>query len=373
VGLFVGLGFLDVAFLAMLGLVYVFVTRRRAKVYALVEHLASLASRSMPLATGLRMLAADLGGVFGARLGRVARRVEDGAPLGDALAAVPGAFPPMVRALVVQGERCGNLAAFLEELRRVYARVVEQSGRSVYVLFYPILVSVLVNFGLLGMHYGIVPKLQEIFLQVKAPFAYGAAWQWLLHANEAVLFVCFVVAALVFSGAGSARFGSAPFRRLAALLDPFVLWTPILGGVVKDGALGRFALGTGLFLKTGAGLADSVRAAADVEPNRVLARRFLKLGDAVAEGRRLSEAGRALRVLPDDLLWFVETGEAAGDLPGHLLQAAAHYDTKAQFAAQLASRAVAPCFLLLNGAIVLGTSLLLFLPLRDLIRKLTPW
>jgi type II secretory pathway component PulF len=363
------LALLNIVFLGLLALVYQFVTRRRAKVFALVEHLASLAERSMPLATGLRMVAADLGGVFGNRLGRVARRMEDGAPLGEALAAVPGAFPPMVRALVVQGERCGNLAAFLHELRRVYGRIVEQAGKSVYVFVYPLLLTLVINLLLLGLNAGIVPKFVEIWLQMKLSYTYENWWHVLIWANEAVLAFAVVLAVLLFTGAGSARFGAATFRWLAWLLDPLVLWTPLLGSVVREGAWGRFALGAGLFLRAGAGLPDAVRAAADAEPNRVLARRLRRMGDAVAEGRRLSQAGP----LPADLRWFIETGEAAGALPEHLLQAAAHYDSKTQFAAQVASRSAIPLFVLLNGALVLGTALLFFLPIRDLIKKLTPW
>ena len=45
-GLFIALGAADLLFLGGMALVYVFVVRRRAKVYALVEHLASLARTS---------------------------------------------------------------------------------------------------------------------------------------------------------------------------------------------------------------------------------------------------------------------------------------------------------------------------------------
>jgi type II secretory pathway component PulF len=370
------LGFVNLAFLGLIQIVYGTTMKRRAKVFTLVEHLAEMAERALPLATGLRMLATDLGGVFGNRVGRVARRMEDGASLADALEAVPGAFPPLVRSLAAQGERCGNLAAFLRELRRLYARMVEAPGRSVYQFFYPVLITICVNAVLLALFIGILPKFYEILRALKTSqnhLDHYVVWfERVLWANQATLLSSVVIVLLLFLGAGSSRFGSSTFRFLGSLLDPLVLALPVFGRVVRDGALGRWALGSGLFLRAGATLPEALRAAADAEPNRILAGRFRKLAAAAAEGRRLSEAGRALGVLPTDLLWFVEAGEAAGALPDYLVQAAGHYDTKSVFAAEVAGRSVVPLFVLLNGLLVLAVGVLMFLPISQMYKILTP-
>src|SRR5688572_1263028 len=142
---------LDAFFLAVVGIVYVGATRRRVRIYVVVEHLAELVRRSLPLATGLRQLAADLGGRLGTRLGRVARRLEDGRSLEEALTAEPKALPPAVRGLVSLGERCGNLASFLEELRRSYRRLTETSSRTVYFLLYPVFLTVFLTLALAGL------------------------------------------------------------------------------------------------------------------------------------------------------------------------------------------------------------------------------
>ena len=79
--LFVGL---NVLFLGGVFLTYLLVVRRRTRVQAVVEHLASLAEAGLPLQTGLRMVGQDAGGILGTRLARVARRMEDGASLAEA-------------------------------------------------------------------------------------------------------------------------------------------------------------------------------------------------------------------------------------------------------------------------------------------------
>lgn len=371
-GFLILLGAADLFFLGGMALVYVFVVRRRAKVYALIEHLASLTRKAYPLATGLRMLAADLGGIFGVRLGRVARRMEEGASLGEALRRVPSAFPPVVRSLVVLGERSGNLAAFLEELRRVYGRFVESPARSVYVFLYPVLLTVFISAVLSGLFVAIVPKFNEIFFQMGIRNLYAPWWERLLWANQAVLALSVLLLAVVFSGGASFHFGASPFRAFGAVLDRLVLWLPLVGGVVRDASVAQLARCAGLFLRGGVPMPAALRAAAEAEPNRVLAARYRRIADRAEEGVRLSTALRESGAFRPDLAWFVETGEASGELPDHLLQAAVHYDTRTRFAAQVASRAVIPFFVVLNGALVLGVCLLMFLPLRDLMRKVIP-
>ncbi len=362
----------NLLFLAALAMVYVFVTRRRAKVFSLVEHLAALAKRGMPLQTGLRLLGQDLGGMFGVRLAGAARRLEDGASMTEALAASPAAFPPLVRGMAALGERSGNAAGFLEELRRSYRRLVELPSQAVYPFLYPILLSLAINLALTFVALAIRPRMGDIFGQIHVA-RYDPWWAWLMVANEAVLVLCVFLAAFVFLGGASIHFRAPLLRALRRPFDRLSLALPVFGGLVRDGSLQLFSLGTGLLLRAGARLPEAVRAAGEVESNEVLRRRFARLAAQLQEGGRLSDHVRRERLLPEDLLWFVETGEAAGNLPDQLLQAALHYETKSRLGAQLAIRAVIPFFVVLNGALVLGTCVLAFLPIRDAIRSVIPW
>jgi type II secretory pathway component PulF len=359
----------------VLALAYVFVTRRRTKIYILVDHLASLARGGLPLQSGLRVLAQDLGGILGTRVARVARHLEEGRTLGEAIEAVPGAFPPLVKSMVTLGEKSGNLAAFLEELRRSYRRIAELPYQSVYIFLYPVVLSVLINLALTGLYAFIRPRLEMVWTQAMrgVPSGYEGWWDFLILANEGVLALCAVLVFAVFAGGPSPHFGRSGIRFLKLPFDMALLALPILGRIVRDASLQAFALSTGLFLRAGAALPAAALAAAEVERNAVLRRRYARLAVRLAEGDRLSTAGRADRVFPDDLAWFVETGEAAGSLPDHLLQAAVHYDTKTRFAAQVAMRALVPFFVLLNGSLVLGTCLLTFLPMTDTLKATIPW
>lgn len=364
------LGVINLCLLAVLEGAYLFVTRRRAKIYLLVDHLTALARKGLPIHAGLRALAQDLRGFMGTRLEGVARRVEEGETLGAALASAPRTFPPLLRSMVALGERSGNFASFLEEMRRSYRRAAEMTYQSVYPFLYPLILTFCVNVGLSSITYGLAPKFAEIFVQMQVKDPYQDWWPVLVAANQAVFVLCLLLVFFVVLGGFSPHFGSSVLRRAKRVADRLLLWTPLLGTVLRDGAAHHFALCTGLFLRAGAPLPDAVAAVAEVERNDVYRRRLRDAAARLREGARLSDALRP--VFATDLLWFVETGEAAGSLSDHLLEAAVHYETRVRFSVALAMRSVIPVFVVLNGGLVLATFLLIFLPITELHRAMVP-
>jgi type II secretory pathway component PulF len=367
----ISLFLINAVFLAFLHLAYLAVTRRRLKVALLVEHLATLARNGMPIQSGLRAVAKDLGGYLGTRVQRVAQGLEEGKSLGEAFDAAPRCFPPVLRNMLTLGERSGNLTGFLEELQRSYRRLAELPMQVMYLFLYPLLLSVGINAALAAFYAGILPKFQTIFQQMEFPMSmYEAWWPRLILANEIILVIC--VATIVFMALGgtSTYYGVSVFRRLRTGVHRALLATPVLGGLIRDGALQQFALSTGLFLRSGAGLPEALRSAADAERNDALRERFGRIVRAVAEGARLSAALKDDGRVGEDFIWFVETGEASGLLDEHLILAATHYQTKVRVAAGLAARAVVPTFVILNGIVVFGTFALIFLPIQDIVQRL---
>jgi type II secretory pathway component PulF len=363
----------DGAFLAAIVAAYLLVGRRRARIQLFVEHLAALAARAMPIQAGLRMLGRDLGEVFGMRLDRVARAVEDGASLGEALEAVPEALPPLPRAMIALGERSGNLAGFLDETRRSYRRLLDASQRSTYVLLYPLFVSIVLNLSLSFVTLVVQPRLEDIFAQVKIvpPPAWG--WTAVTLGNQVMIVATLAVAVFVFMGGASLHHGVPLLTAFRRLVDRVLVRLPFVGRLVRQGSVARLALTTGLFVRAGSPVPDAVGAAAAAEPNDVLRRGYEELARGTREGRPLSEAARRSGLFPADFVWFAGAGENSGALAEALLAAAAHFETRANFVARVASRSLVPVFAVLNGALVCGACVLVFLPLRNLIQGVGPW
>lgn len=355
---------LNVVFIIFLICLYVLVGRRRWRIYLLVEHLASLARQGLPIQAGLRAVGRDLGGYLGSRVVRAADRIEEGRTLGEAFQASPRSFPPLLRTMLNLGDRSGNLAVFLEEMRRSYRRIAELPHLSAYLFIYPVILSLSINIGMASLYVGIVPKFKTIFAQLGVP-DYGIMewWTRLMSVGEGVLVLCLATAGLLMVGGTSIHFGSSFFRFLKGWVDAILLWIPIIGTLLRDGAVQQFTLSAGLFLRSGATLPEAIAAAAEAERNLVLRRRLGRIARAVAEGVRLSHAIRQEGGFGDDLLWFVQTGEASGMLVDHLLLASAQYESRSRVASRLATRSAVPFFVLLNGVVVGAAYVLLMSPM----------
>ncbi|HLY72970.1 MAG TPA: type II secretion system F family protein [Planctomycetota bacterium] len=359
---------INAAFLAFLQFAYVAVTRRRLKIALLVEHLATLARNGMPIHSGLRAIARDLGGYLGTRVQRVAQGLEEGRTLGEAFDLAPRSFPPLMRSMLSLGEKSGNLMGFLEEMRRSYRRLSELPFQGLYLFLYPLLLSVGINAALAGLYAGIVPKFGSIFLQMGMnPETMMAWWPRLILANECVLVLCVWTVVFMVMGGTSSFYGVSLFRGLKRAVERSLLAVPLFGGLIRDGGIQQFAMSAGLFLRSGASLPEALGTAAEVQRNGILREQMGRVARAVSEGVGFPQALRR-EGIGEDFLWFVETGEASGLLDEHLLLAAAHYQTKVRIAARLASRAVLPTFVILNGLVVAGTFLLIFLPIQEVVK-----
>ncbi len=348
-------------------------TSRRNRAYILVEHLASLAERNLPLASGLRPIGSDLGGSYRRRMARVASLVEDGQSLGDAFQNCGALFPPQLSSAVVIGERSGNLSGFLRSMRDSFRSQLEFRHQFLMPLLYPVIVSLAVCLVIHFVHLFIVPKLDRMAEEMGMPGPYdSAAYAVTVFASQA-LSLAFVG---IFAGV---LFGTTPVRRcieryamVRTLWHRLALSLPVARTAIRDAAYRHWAFTVGTYLGAGATLPEALRAAAAYDGNDVMKDRFGQVSRAVEEGSALSEAV-SRSDFPRDMVWHIMTGEAGGLLGRHLIQAADLYAARAQMTAQKWAPILAPVFLLINGGLVLAISLVLIGSLTGLLQGGLLW
>jgi len=366
IGTIVGMLLVNVFLLAGVATGYSFVTRRQMRLYSIVEHLAALARRNMPLHTGLRMIAKDVGGFIGARIDRAAALLEEGRPMREAMEACRHVLAPLVRNMLSVGEASGNLAGFLDELARSYRRIVDFHHRAVYFLLYPFVLS-LVVFGMVQiLVITVAPRFRIISSQMGLPPSDG--WTALMVGSQIVLAAAAFVAGMILFGGSSVYYGRSAFRWFKPVADRAAMWTPWIRQVVIAVSLRQFTLTLGLMLRRGATLVEAARAAVDIEMNSLMRRRLEPIPRALEEGARLSEACAKAGV-PADIAWFAEAGEASGDLGAALLQASMFYETRVVYTGHIGTRMVVPVFVVLNGAVLVALWMQVFTPILGALRR----
>ena len=110
---------------------------------ALNEEMAALVRAGVPLEQGL----AGLEGQWRGRLGRISRalseRIERGQSLSTILQQEPGVFPPVYRAAIEAGMKCGRLGAALEAVASSARRLLEIRRMVAGGVLYPVIVLLL--------------------------------------------------------------------------------------------------------------------------------------------------------------------------------------------------------------------------------------
>jgi general secretion pathway protein F len=345
---------------------------RKARTLLLIDHMDAIARAGLPLSTGLRMAAGDLGWFLGARVRKAAYRLEEGASLEVALSALPRSVPPIIGRMAALGERSGNLSPFLSELRRSYRRGVLDPTPPTLAFLYPVTVTLTVCVILLGLIRYILPKLDAVMLSLKLPPVAPSVRVLDLGAKGAIALILLLGIGWIYGG--------APLRSIAGLsrilryaADRLVLATPFLGRIVRARFWQVFATSTGLLLRSGATLPEAVRVVAETEPNRVLRRRTLALAGHLEEGGRIPGFPGGKRLIPRSLLWFVEAGEAGGEMAEHLLAAGDQMAERLQMSALVASRMLVPGLVILNGLLVMGVWWVVTTPFVTILEKALPF
>ncbi|HEY1785205.1 MAG TPA: type II secretion system F family protein, partial [Pirellulales bacterium] len=117
----------------------------------------------VPLERGLIGLSGDLPGRLQRITATLAQRMNQGESLSAAMAAEPQTFPPVYRAIVAAGLRCGRLGPVLEGLANSARKLREVRHIMLMALLYPLGV-VLLAFGLFAfVVVGLLPAFPQLY------------------------------------------------------------------------------------------------------------------------------------------------------------------------------------------------------------------
>ncbi|MFO0958648.1 MAG: type II secretion system F family protein [Isosphaeraceae bacterium] len=334
---------------------------------ALNDEIAALIRAGMPLDRGLLGAGGDYRGRLGAVATGLARRLEGGASLSEALAAEGDRVPPVYRAVVEAGSRSGRLASALENLADVARRQMELRNLLGLSMIYPLIVVCLAYALFVGFLVLLVPRLASAFGTFRLEGAWGlsameaagraaSAWWWIGPAL--LLFALFAWwrsgRAWAFPVGGGSPMGRLPWFGRASQ------WTTWSG----------FADLLALLVGHGVPMGSALRLAGSASGDP-------RLGRSAEELAREIEAGTVrfdgrLKGFPPMLAWLVHNPSAGGSLEGALRQAADGYRRRAILQSEVARILVPIAATVAVGVLTcLLYVVMLFLPMTALMEQLS--
>lgn len=337
---------------------------------ALNDEIVALTRSGIPLERGLVYASDDLpGGLRGVTNG-LARRMEQGESLPEALEKLDAGVPPVYRAVVTAGLRSGRLSVALEGLAtyaRGYVEARQQIGLAVW---YPLLVLSLAYVLFVFVLVSVIPTFSDTFDSLRIPShvvvralrrAGELAWYW-----APIGPVCLALFLLSWFRSGSA-YGLQGRRSVGVLA-----WFPWVNSMLAKFEASSFADLLALLLEHKVPYPDAVRLAGEASGDPALARAGRDVAAAVERGESAESALRGTTALPPLLAWVVATGPRQGDLISALRRMAGRYRSDARFQGEKI-RVFIPTILLFVIAFgsTLVYALLVFLPLSSLYFQLS--
>ena len=328
------------------------------------NQLAVLLSSKIPLAEGLRSIAAqEAGAAMTPIIDDVARRVEAGERVADALAAHDGVFGNVYIRTVRAAEESGNLPGMLEYLATMleHQQATRQQIRGA--LMYPACVTGVLALAVTFMLLFVVPKFGSLFEArgVELPVFTKA----LLGVSGSINTYWWIyVPAIVGVVWAVRRFRSTESGRVA--IDAAMHRVPYVGKVLRSMGVGRFARVMGVCLGSGLSLIEAIRLAGEASGRPLMHADAERMAEQVRVGGQLGEVLESCGYLTPFARRMLGAGENSGELPRMCEIVADHHDRQGTALTKNLGTVLEPLLVVVIAAVVMAIALAIFLPMWNM-------
>jgi type IV pilus assembly protein PilC len=334
-----------------------------ADIALFTRQLATMMKAGVPLVQSFDIVA---DGFSDPTMQSLIRQIRDdvaaGGSFANALRRSPRYFDDLFCSLVDSGETAGALETMLDRVATYKEKTEQLKAKIKKALTYPIavLVVALVVTGILLIK--VVPVFAETFSSFGADLP--AFTLFVLGLSEMMHQYWLIV--LVAIGAGLYAFKEARFRskKFAYQVDRYSLKLPIIGGIIYNSVVARFARTLATTFAAGVPIVDALESVAGAAGNAPYA--ILRVRDDVTTGVQLQIAIKATQMFPILLQQMTAIGEESGALDEMLEKAALHYEELVDNSVDNLTSLLEPLIMSVLGILVGGLMIAMYLPIFQL-------
>ena len=294
----------------------------------------------------------------------VKQSIEGGAALHEALARHPVQFDELYCNLVHAGEASGVLDTVLDTVATYKERTEAMKKKIKKALFYPMMVLVVVFMVILIMLLYVVPVFSKTFQDAGAQLP--APTQMLVDASQVMQHYWLVVIGTIVGAIVAFIYFKKRSPKFAHFLDRVALKMPVMGNIVRNSAIARFARTLGVTFRAGVPLVEALEAVAGATGNSVYADAVRQMRDDISVGHQLQLAMKQTDMFPNMVVQMTGIGEESGALDNMLFKVAEFYEDEVSNAVDTLSTLLEPIIMVVLGTIVGGMVIALYLPIFKL-------
>ena len=322
----------------------------------------------LPLVQCLEILASNQENqTFQKTLNGVRTTVEGGATLANAMRQYPVIFDDLTTNMIEAGETGGILDIILQRLATYVEKAVRLRSAVKSALIYPVAVvsmAVLIVGALLKW---VVPIFANLFAGLNVNLPLPTRITIGLSAFVQSFWWVFI------GGAIGLYFGVKQIRKHPTgkyYFDKMLLNLPVVGGLLRKIAVGRFTRTLGTLITSGVPILEGLSITAKTSGNAVLEEALMKVRKAIEEGRTIVDPLRECGVFPNMVTQMIGVGEATGAMDSMLQKIADFYEEEVDAATKDMLAMLEPVIIGILGVAIGGIVISLYMPLFAMIAKL---
>ena len=154
-------------------------------------------------------------------------------------------------------------------------------------------------------------------------------------------------------------------------IDAIMLRTPILGDILRKVAVARFCRTLSTLLSSGVPILDGLEITARTSGNAIIEKAIFTTRTGIERGETISGPLKDTNVFPSMVVQMINVGETTGALDTMLSKIADFYEDEVDTAVAGLLTLIEPVMIAFLGVVVGGIVIAMYLPIFDLISKLT--
>ena len=305
---------------------------------------------------------------FSATILQTRADVENGQSLADAMRKHPKTFDALFTNMVAAGEAGGILDTILKRLATYIEKAVKLKSQVKSAMVYPVAVMVIAGLVVGVILWKVIPTFAAMFASLGAELPFPT--RFVIGLSNGLVrygWIGFVVVGAL-GWAFKSYYGTEKGRRV---VDGTILKLPVLGMIMRKIAVARFCRTLSTLISSGVPILDGLDITARTSGNAVVEDAILATRKSIEGGDTISAPLRETAVFPAMVVQMIGVGEATGALDTMLSKIADFYEEEVDTAVAGMLTLLEPIMIAFLGVVVGGIVIAMYMPIFDLISKLT--
>jgi len=329
------------------------------------RQLATMMQSGVPMVQAIEIIGSgNKNAAMSEMLADIKANIEGGSSLCESLSRHPVQFDELFRNLVRAGETAGVLDTILDTVATYKENIEALKGKIKKALFYPaavIAVAIIVSAVLLMF---VVPQFKTVFEGFGAELP--AFTQLIVSLSEFMLSYWWVMLLVSVGSVFALVEALKRSEKFAHLMDRMMLKMPVIGQILHQSAVARFARTLALTFKAGVPLVEALETVGGATGSVVYAEATRAVREDVSVGYPLNVAMRQVNLFPHMVLQMTAIGEEAGALDTMLFKVAEFYESEVNNAVDALSSLLEPFIMVIIGGLVGSMVVGMYLPIFKL-------